>query len=363
MTEQLKSSDSFAKKYRPLLLKDLIGQDLAKKQIAGMLKSGRLPCAILLTGATGCGKTTIGRVIARHINRVKDCTPINDIFEYNIGTNGTVDDIRNLVETTKYLPKNKNHKSIYILDEVHKLTKSSASALLKEIEEPPAHVMFILCTNEPDKLLQTLVNRCEKINLSPYNEGDITKLLQKVCLEEKLDIKEEYLKKIAIAGNCQPRECLVTLQRIANILAGGNTLTPEMLEKEISQAFSDSIYEYSNSFLVSLYIKNFSAAIRRIHECGDEAAMLAITLAANRNLLKFFASLESKNFNFTVPYPTLKLKEVLQSKLGNLSLGEIQLRASEVHQLLTDITYQSRNTNMDVVDILLSRVSIFCLTK
>mgnify|MGYP004645681639 CR=1 FL=1 len=360
MNEELNSSNSFAKKYRPKLLKDLIGQDLAKQQIAGILKSGRIPCAMLLTGDTGCGKTTIARVIARHINRVKECTPLNDIFEFNIGTNGTMDDIRNLVESTKYLPKNKKHKSIYILDEVHKLTKNSASALLKEIEEPPAHVIFLLCTNEPDKLLTTLVNRCEKINLKSYSEEDILKLLRHVCEQEEIDLKEQDLAKIAMMGNYQPRECLVSLQGIANILAGGKELTPEAFQEEIKKAVKNSIFEYCNSFILSLYLKNYSAAIKRIDECGDPQALATISLNNSRSLVKYIASLGSSKYDPKIPYPILHLKDMIKEKLKDLSLEEITIRSNEVHQLLADVILENRTTNMDIQDSLFSKIGKFC---
>lgn len=360
MTEEI-SSSSFAKKYRPILLRDLIGQDRAKKQIAGILKSGRIPCAILLTGATGCGKTTIARVIARQINRIKECTPLNDVYEFNIGTNGTMEDIRKLVDSTKYLPNNKLHKKIYILDEVHKLTKASASGLLKEIEEPPAHVLYILCTNEPDKLLETLVNRCEKINLEMYSEDDMIKLLQYVCEQENLKISEEVLRKLAIAGNCQPRECLVTLQGIANLLAGGTELTDEVLEKEIQKAIKNDLFEYSNSFIIALYLKKYSAIVRRVSDCGDPAALLNISVNSTRSLVKYFAALFSNGkWEFKTPFYTKKMVDALREKLGDLKPNEVEKLSAEVHQLVVDSIILSRSVNIDVGDVILTKAASFC---
>ena len=363
MVEEI-SSNSFAKKYRPILLKDLIGQENAKKQIAGILKSGRIPCAILLTGATGCGKTTIARVIARQINRIKECTPLNDVYEFNIGTNGTMEDIRKLVDSTKYLPNNAKHKKIYILDEVHKLTKASASGLLKEIEEPPAHVLYILCTNEPDKLLETLVNRCEKINLELYSEEDMIKLLQYVCEQEGLKIKEEVLRKLAIAGNCQPRECLVTLQGIANLLAGGKELTDELLEKEIQKAIKNDIFEFSNSFIIALYLKKYTAIVRRVSDCGDPAALLNISVNSSRALVKYFSALFSNGkWEFKAPFYINNTVKTLREKLGDLSPEEITILSARVHQLIVESIITSRSVNIDVGDVILTKAASHCYNK
>ena len=360
MTEEL-ASTSFAKKYRPLLLKDLIGQDNAKKQISGILKSGRIPCAMLLTGATGCGKTTIARVIARHINKVKECTPVNDIYEFNIGTNGTMEDIRKLVESAKFLPMDSKHKKIYILDEVHKLTKASASGLLKEIEEPPAHVLYLLCTNEPDKLLDTLVNRCEKINLQPYSEGDITKLLKYVCEQENIKIQEKYLQKIAEMGNCQPRECLVSLQAIANLLAGGKEVSEAQMEEQIQKAIKNNIYEYANGFLLALYLKNYAGAIKRLDECGDSGGLLALAANTNRSIVKYIAGLSSNGtYQASCPYGARTMLGILKEKAKNMDIAEMVRRSNRIHQVLIEAQTISRSVTVDVGDVLLTKIGIYC---
>jgi len=358
MTESITpaASSSLATKYRPLLLKDMIGQTVLKNQIAGILRRPNPPCALLLTGATGTGKTTTARVIARHINKVRECTPINDIFEYNIGTNGTVEDIRELASKIHYMPKNKSHKSIYILDEVHKLTKNSASALLKEIEEPPAHAMFILCTNEPDKLLDTLLNRCEKLELKPYTEEEILALLRHVCTNEAFDIKDEILKKIALMGNYQPRECLVSLQGISNVIAGGKNLSPEDLEARINESVKSSIFEYSNTFLVALYMKNHGAYCKRIEECGDVDSLISVSLATNRSLVKFFSCLNSK-YQIKLSYGATKVKDMLATKLKDLSVDQIADISTSVHRVLTETQIVSRSTTTNTEDVLYSKIN------
>ena len=360
MSEQINASTSFATKYRPKTLKDLVGQSLLKSQIAGMLKSKKFPRALLLTGPSGYGKTTTARIIARHINKTLEADEKNDIFEYNIGTCGTADEIRALVNRLKYMPRNPEHKSIYILDEVHRLTKTSASALLKEIEEPPAHVIFILCTNEPENLLDTIKGRCEKLTLKAYTSEEILELLKKVCEQEELEVQDEILEKIARNSGNQPRESLAMLQGIANIIHGGKNLSEEQIDKEISAAVNNSIFEISNIFLKALYVKKYAACVRSIDMAAENAeSLLNITMATNCSLIKYFASMgENSKYKPVLPYPHLKFKDEL-SKLYTVSYEEAVSTSSAIQQLLQKCQRESR-LGSSAQSTLLANVGEYC---
>lgn len=286
-------TESFATKYRPILPKDLVGQKDAKLQIKGMIKEGKLPKALLITGPTSAGKTTIARILARLVNKTKEVNQQNDIFEYNIGTNGNMEDIRTMVNNMRYLPMNPNHKKIFILDEVHRLTKTSASALLKEIEEPPSYVMFILCTNEPENLLETVRNRCEKIELQPYTKEDILTLLNMVCEKEELNIPENILVRIAENSGNSPRESLASLQAAANIVRGGGNLTEEELNNALANVLKDDVFENAHMFLLALYVKKLSACIRRLDQSNDVDGLLNICSSLNVSVLKCLAELDN----------------------------------------------------------------------
>lgn len=359
---------SFATKYRPIKLKEMVGQKIAKTQLAGMLKSGKLPKALLITGPTSAGKTTIARIFARHVNKTELVNAQNDIFEYNIGTNGTVEDIREMVASMKYLPRDPNHKKIFILDEAHRLTKTSASALLKEIEEPPSYVIFILCTNEPENLLETIRNRCEKITLEAYTSQDILELLKRVCKNENLNIDDEILGKIALKTNNSPRDSLATLQSLANIMAGGGQLAKESLDNIIANALQDNVFENAKKFLIALYIKKYRACVRRLDLSTDADGLLNICSSINISIIKWFASIdgdaEEKKKN---PYSpnissyhmntiNLLLKHLQQQ---NIPPTEALIRASQVQQLLLKCLREAR-IGVNILASCYANVGEFC---
>src|ERR1035437_4444632 len=153
------------RKYRPHTFDDVIGQDHIVKAIDGAIRGGKVAHAYLLCGPRGTGKTTIARIIARELG-----TSVSDIYEMDAASNRGIDDIREINDNVRTLPFDSKYK-IYILDEVHMFTKEAWNALLKTIEEPPEHVIFILATTEIEKIPETIISRCQSFIFKTPNDA------------------------------------------------------------------------------------------------------------------------------------------------------------------------------------------------
>jgi len=195
-------------KYRPLSFDELIGWETEKKSLLTMIKTKR---TFLLYGPRGCGKTTIGRLIAYELD-IDDI----DITEIDAASNTGVDDARTIKTNASFYPL-KGENKIYIIDEVHRLSGNAFDALLKTIEEPPQHCYFVLCSSEIDKIPATIKSRCAKYEVKPLNQRDSSILLNWICREEKLNITENIIQSIIDKGEGIPREMIISLDMIKEI--------------------------------------------------------------------------------------------------------------------------------------------------
>ena len=201
-----------ALKYRPQEFKDLIGQEVMAQTITNAIKLGKTPNAYLLTGIRGVGKTTTARLIAKALNCQKNDDPkitcsgekfcptcqeiINsnhiDILEMDAASKTGIDDVRELIENSKYSPTSAKFK-IFIIDEVHMLSKQAFNGLLKTLEEPPEHVIFILATTEPERVLETIKSRTTHIAFKRIGNDEIISTLNEIGKNEKIKINDDVL--------------------------------------------------------------------------------------------------------------------------------------------------------------------------
>ena len=201
-------SEVLYRKYRPNKFNDVIGQDHVVKVLEAEVKSGNISHAYLFSGTRGTGKTSVARIFASAIGTSK-----NDIYEIDAASNTGVEDIRALNESVFTLPFESKYK-VYILDEVHMLSKSASNALLKTLEEPPSHVIFILATTETHKIPETVLSRCEVYTFKKPSDDILKKFVINLVKKEKSSIDDSSAELVSILGDGSFRDTLGIVQKI-----------------------------------------------------------------------------------------------------------------------------------------------------
>ncbi len=235
---------ALARKYRPQTFEDLLGQDALVQTLTNAIQNNRLHHAYILTGIRGVGKTTTARLIARAINCIgpdgkggptihpcgecENCKAIAadrhiDVIELDAASKTGVDDMREILDGVRYKPTMARYK-VYIIDEVHMLSKSAFNALLKTLEEPPAHVMFIFATTEIRKVPVTILSRCQRFDLQRISIETLVKLFHKVLTAENIEAEDEALHLVARAADGSARDGLSMLDQ-AIVLGNGKVET------------------------------------------------------------------------------------------------------------------------------------------
>ena len=298
------------RKYRPKLFSQMIGQEHIIKALTNEISSETVSHAYLFTGPRGSGKTTLARLLAKAVNcenRKKgdyepcnecfSCLEINkgkaiDLIEIDAASNRGIDDVRSLKEGIEFAPTKFKYKVI-IIDECHQLSKDAANALLKTLEEPPSHVLFVLATTESNKMIPTIISRCQRFDFKMLNMKEIIEKLNIICKNEKAKIEESSLELIAANSGGSIRDAESMLDQV---LGYGAVLGKEKISKDDVNNLLGLIDFQSVSQLIDFLIqKKAKEAI----ECLNE------TLEKGKDPQQFAKSLISY------------LREILVLKIGS----------------------------------------------
>lgn len=284
-----------ARKWRPQRFEDIVGQGHITRILQNALRSRRIAHAFLFTGVRGVGKTTAARILAKALNCESGPTPVPcdecshcreiaggnslDVHEIDGASNRGIDEIRQLIENSRYQPARSRFK-IYIIDEVHQITRDAFNALLKTLEEPPPFVKFVLATTEPHRLPETILSRCQRFDFRRISVREISQRLREIATEEHLTITDGALLLLAREAEGSMRDAESLLEQMLSYAApapgkadGGKQIDEGMLQDLLGIAERKTLYDLSESVIAG--------------DAGDCMGLLAGLAAQGRDLTRF----------------------------------------------------------------------------
>ncbi len=295
------------RKYRPTNFDEVVGQDVIIRTLKNAILNDKISHAYLFAGPRGTGKTTIAKILAKVVNceNLTNLNPCNkcdnciqiiskqstDIVEIDAASNNGVDEIREIRNKVNLVPSIGKYK-VYIIDEVHMLTVGAFNALLKTLEEPPSHVIFILATTEPHKIPLTILSRCQKFDFKRIPTNKLVERLKTISNEENIDITEDALFEIARLSEGGMRDSISTLDQvlsyaddkitIEDVHEVNGTLTQEVLINFIDNIINKNILEVLKS------IDNFNELGKNISKLSEEIIILLKNILISKNVEKYF---------------------------------------------------------------------------
>ncbi|MCF0245786.1 MAG: DNA polymerase III subunit gamma/tau [Ileibacterium sp.] len=320
------SYQALYRKYRPSSFDEVVGQQHIVKTLQNAIARDRIAHAYLFAGPRGTGKTSIAKIFAKTLNCTNpDHAPCNecdnckaaaeqshpDIIEIDAASNNGVDEVRSLIERVSYAPMMGKYK-VYIIDEVHMMTTGAFNALLKTIEEPPAHVIFILATTEPHKVIPTILSRCQRFDFSKVSDEEITDRLSTVCKAENIDYEEEALQLIASLSDGGMRDALSildqsiayspdhisldTVREIYGVVTKKDigVIFSQMNEKDIDQAVVSLQEIYNKGFDLKRFISDFISLLKNSLLMDFNEQTTLISNSEKEILHSYFLQIESE---------------------------------------------------------------------
>jgi DNA polymerase-3 subunit gamma/tau len=334
-----------ARKYRSQTLDDLIGQETIVKTLKNSLSSGKIVHAYLFSGPRGVGKTSTARVLAKALNctervnaepcgRCRNCSAITggssiDVLEIDGASNTSVDNVRELRETVKYAPSSGKYK-VYIIDEVHMLSTPAFNALLKTLEEPPSHVIFVFATTEPKKVPVTILSRCQHHAFRKIPKALIKERISKIAAAENIAIQDTAVEMIARAADGSMRDALTVLDQASSF---SEEISERDLQTLLGLPEADIITGFSDSILTG-DISSTLSTIKELTERGyDFRPLMKELLDHFRNIAVIKVTEHPEEF---LEFTGEEIKN-LQQQASKTSIEELTLLLTELLKLEAEV--------------------------
>ena len=342
--------------YRPQRFDEVIGQEVIIKTLQNALVTGKITHAYLFSGPRGTGKTTVARLLAKAINcshgmnsepcnECESCKEIMegnnpDVIEIDAASNNGVDEIREIREKVKFLPGEGRYK-VYIIDEVHMLTTSAFNALLKTLEEPPKHVIFILATTEPQKVLPTILSRCQRYDFKGLSVDEISRHVRNIALKEDVKITDEAIVALAESAEGGMRDALSYLDQAISL--SDEEVTIDDINNVTGNLGYDKLIEIAECF----ENKNISLAMKNIHELlnmGKEVSKVVSGMLQFYRDVLLYKNVDTQEFKKYI-FEKEKFKQLAQNidekkvfyYVDALSEAQNRLRLSATPQIYLEV--------------------------
>lgn len=342
------------RKYRPKTFSEVIGQEHIVKTLTNAIQEGIFSHAYLFYGPRGSGKTTIARLLAKAINcenrkgyepcnKCSACQEINegraiDLIEIDAASNRGIDEVRQIKEGVKFPPTRLKYK-VFIIDEAHQLSKDAANALLKILEEPPEHVVFILATTEIHKMIPTIISRCQRFDFYRLSKDQIMKKLNYICQQEKVNIEPEALELITINAEGAMRDAESLLDQV---ITYAQTLKKKKITKEDIQDLLGLVEnETILKFLDLLFNKKSREAIKFLNENIQKGVEPSSFLKSLIRILRHLLLLQIDNnlSNVFLDQLTQETKEKLVQYAKKVPENDLRIMLKKFMEADTRIKY------------------------